>query len=139
MRELPKLNKVAVDDEPEPKPEKEKRDSIPYLIILVALLCRLILDCSGIPSPLIISWQSWWITVVVMSLTGTFVLPYLEKKYDNEKTKEKIHQYYICTCVSFLGVLTFTDRQSPILMFMFIISIILVTSHIFQFLLTRKK
>jgi hypothetical protein len=135
MRELPKLNAVAVDDEPEPKPERD-RDIVPYLIVITTILCRLILDCCNVPAPLITSWQSWWITITVMALTGNFVLPYLEKQYGNEKITEKIRQYYICLCVSLWELLA-VDNYFPL--FTLTILTVLTTSHIFQFLLARKK
>ncbi|MDR0609379.1 MAG: hypothetical protein LBG58_04670 [Planctomycetaceae bacterium] len=130
MGERPKLNKVAVDDQPEPKPKKEK-DYIPYLIVLAAILCRLILDCCGFPAPLITSWTIWWITIVIMVIGAGIALD-LEKKYANDK----IPHYYVCACTSLWGLLIF--HVNPASTFMFIILIILGTSCIFQFLLTKK-
>ncbi|MDR0706124.1 MAG: hypothetical protein LBF88_14215 [Planctomycetaceae bacterium] len=131
MQKLPKLNKIAVDDQPEKKPEKE-RDYIPYLIVLVVLLCRHLFDCFGIPAPLITSWQGRWITFAVMIL-GAKVVFYLEKKDDNAK----LSLYYVCACSSFLGLFVSMDYHFWILIF--IIFIISITFYIFQSLLTRKK
>jgi hypothetical protein len=129
VQKLPKLNKVAVDNEPEPKPKRE-RDIVPYYIILVVLLCRLILDCCSVQSPLITSWESWWITFVVMFLVGKVAF-YLEKKYDNEK----ISYYYFFTCGLLWGFLSVSHVPTS----MFIVMIIWGTFLLFQFLLTRKK
>jgi hypothetical protein len=131
MRELPKLNKVAVDDEPEPKPERD-RDCIPYLIVLAALICRLILNCCEVHVPLVTSWQGCWITIVLVIL-GSKVVLYLEKKYDNEK----LPLYYVCASVSFWGLFVSMNYHFWILIFS--ILIIFVIYHVFQSLLTRKK
>jgi hypothetical protein len=105
MQELPKLNNVAVDDEPEPKP-KLKRDLVPYCIFFAVISCRLILSCGGVSAPIITSWRSWGLTMIIILLAGTIV-DRIGKKWYSVEIAEKIHEYYICTSVSLLTFLTF--------------------------------
>ncbi|MDR2755347.1 MAG: hypothetical protein LBC20_06535 [Planctomycetaceae bacterium] len=103
MKELPKLNKVAVDDEPEPK---TKRDILtPCLFILVALFGRFVLNCCGISVPIISSWKSWCVAVIVICVIADIILR-IGKKWYSEKINKKLEEYVVPVCLSIMTFLT---------------------------------
>ncbi|MDR1962746.1 MAG: hypothetical protein LBQ50_03095 [Planctomycetaceae bacterium] len=104
MQELPNLNNIADNNEPEPKTEKEYRYLYTLLAVLMMILGRRIFNYSGVPA--ITSWQGWLLTVLIVVLAAEIVIQ-LAKKWCSEDIVKMLLDCYVPVCCSVIEILTF--------------------------------